>query len=383
MRYLAKTFFGLEGVLAQELKEAGASDIEPLNRAVGFSGDRRLLYKANYCLRTAVSILMPIADFRINSPDDLMKNSLKIEWAKYLDSNQTFLVVPVVNSPLFRHTGYPGLVLKDAIADWFRKRKGSRPSVDTRNPGIVFNLHISGNKVTISVDSSVIPLFKRGYRKEQGTAPMNEVLAAGIILLSGWDGKSPLIDPMCGSGTIPIEASLIALGIPPGKFRTYYGFQRWKDYNSGLFDRVRKECEREIISGKLNISGSDISEEAVIHAKRNSESAGLEGLINFRQSDFSQLKPIEDEGFILINPPYGQRIKPSDSEALYSMIGSTLKHSFPGYKACIISSDKEALKHVGLKPAKKIILYNGALQCELIEYDLYSGSHKKHKFLLP
>jgi putative N6-adenine-specific DNA methylase len=214
MKYIAKTLYGLENILAGELAALGASDILVLNRAVGFSGDIKLLYKTNYCLRTALSILMTIAEFRIRSGNDLYKSSLKVEWDNFLDPDKTFSIVPVINSPLFKHTGYAGLVLKDAIADWFRERTGVRPSVNTENPGIVFNLHISNDLVTISLDSTVVSLYKRGYRKEQGSAPINEVLAAGIVLLSGWNNDSSLVDPMCGSGTIPIEAALIASGIP-------------------------------------------------------------------------------------------------------------------------------------------------------------------------
>lgn len=376
MKYIAKTLYGLENVLATELKDLGASHISVLNRAVSFSGDLKLLYRANYCLRTALSVLMPIAEFRIRSADDLYKLSLKVKWNNYLDEHSTFSIVPVVNSPLFKHTGYAGLLLKDVIADWFRNKTGSRPSVNTDDPGILINLHISNELVTISLDSTIIPLYKRGYRREQGSAPVNEVLAAGIILLSGWNGTEPLIDPMCGSGTIPVEAALIASCIPPGRYRQFFGFRQWKDYDETLFDEVKKECGSKIRIPDIKISASDISDKAVSQTSANVESAGLSEIISVEKQDFCDLRASGSNGIIIMNPPYGQRIKISESENLYSMIGTALKHNFPGYEAWLITSDKESLKHVGLKPSKKITLFNGSLECVLVKYELYHGTKK-------
>lgn len=377
MKYLAKTLFGLEEVLAKELEDAGATAVEPLNRAVSFRGDLKMLYKANYCLRTALSVLVPVAEFRIASARDLMKKSLLVEWARYMDAGQTFSVVPVVNSGLFSHTGYPALVLKDAVADWFRLNKGRRPSVDTKDPQVILNLHISGEAVTISLDSSGVPLYRRGYRRESGTAPLNEVLAAGIILLSGWDGSVPMLDPMCGSGTFPVEACLLACRIPPGKYRKSFGFQRWNDFSPELFDEVRRECNALAPMKHAAVSGSDISGEAVRLARLNVESAGLDHLISIEKHDFLDMQSDNREGIIFLNPPYGQRIKTHETETLYKMIGSTLKHNFPGFRAFIISSDTEALKHVGLKPSVKRTLFNGSLKCSLMGYNLYAGSLKK------
>lgn len=377
MRLIAKTLYGLEKILANELKELGAADPRPVNRAVIFEGDTRLLYKVNYRARTAMSVLVQIAEFRIRSADDLYKNSSKIDWKKYLDPEHTFSIVPVINSPVFSHTGYAGLLLKDVIADWFRQKTGIRPSVDTVDPDIVFNLHISNDQVTVSLDSSVIPLFKRGYRKEQGLAPMNEVLAAGIVLLSGWHAETSLLDPMCGSGTIPIEAALIASGIPPGKFRSSFGFQRWKDYDGELFKSIKRESEDAVIKPGVKISCSDISEISVNQARKNIESAGLSGIITPEQVDFRNLKAADENGYIIMNPPYGERMKPSETHDLYGMIGTTLKHNFPGFKAMVITSDKESLKEIGLKPQGKVTLYNGSLECVLVKYELYEGSRKR------
>jgi putative N6-adenine-specific DNA methylase len=376
MKYIAKTLYGLENVLAGELKTLGAAGISVLNRAVAFSGDKKMLYKANYCLRTALSVLVTIAEFRIRSVNDLYKNSLKVRWDTFLDPGKTFSVTPVIKSPLFRHTGYAGLVLKDAIADWFREKTGRRPSVNAEDPGIVFNLHISNELVAISLDSTVVALYKRGYRKENGSAPMNEVLAAGIVLLSGWNHNAPLVDPMCGSGTVPIEAAMIASGIPSGRFRRFFGFQRWKDYDEDLFDRVRKETGSEVAIKDIRIYGSDISEIAVSQARTNVESAGLSDVISIRQIDFRDLKAPDNEGVIIMNPPYGHRIRISETGNLYSMIGSSLKHNFPGYQAWLITSDKEALKQIGLKPSMKIPMFNGSLECLLVKYELYQGTKK-------
>jgi putative N6-adenine-specific DNA methylase len=376
MKLIAKTIYGLEKILADELIGLGAKDVQQVNRAVIFEGDHYLLYKVNYCVRSAMSVLMQFSEFRIRSADDLYEKSLKLNWTDYLGPEQTFSIVPVVSSPIFSHTGYPGLILKDAIADWFRQRTGKRPSVDTKDPDILFNLHISNEQVTISLDSSVIPLYKRGYRKEQGSAPINEVLAAGIILISGWKGENSFLDPMCGSGTIPIEAAMIASHIPPGRFRKFYGFQKWKDYDEVLYASVKKESEEKAIIPGIKISASDISEDAVSIAGVNIESAGLSDLISIRKDDFKDIRALYNEGVIIMNPPYGQRIKTIESDELYGMIGSTLKHNFPGFKAWLITSDKESLKHVGLKPAAKTTLFNGALECTLVKYELYQGSKK-------
>jgi putative N6-adenine-specific DNA methylase len=379
MKLVAKTLYGLEKVLAEELTSLGAADIRPVNRAVLFDGDMSLLYKVNYCARTALSVLMPIADFRIRSKDDLYRGGLKIEWDRFMDTDDTFSIVPVINSPHFSHTGYAGLLLKDAIADSFRNKTGRRPSVDTSNPGILINLHISNNLVTISVDSSVVPLFKRGYRQEQANAPLNEVLAAGIILLSGWKVSAALVDPMCGSGTIPIEAGLIACKIPPGKFRQFFGFQRWKDYNDDLFEEIKLECNSQIGLSPVKISGSDISEQTLQYAKANVARAGLSDVITLEMSDFKDLKSIDDHGYVFLNPPYGQRIQPEEIDRLYGMIGTILKHNFTGTTAWLITSNKESLKHIGLKPKEKHILFNGALECVLLKYEIYQGTKKQEK----
>jgi putative N6-adenine-specific DNA methylase len=379
MKFVAKTLYGLEKVLAEELVILGAADVQTVNRAVLFKGDMELLYRVNYNVRTALSILMPISDFRIRSKDDLYKGGSKIEWDMFMDTYDTFSIVPVVNSPHFGHTGYAGLILKDAIADYFRKKTGRRPSVDTSNPGILINLHISTDLVTISIDSSVVPLFKRGYRQEQSSAPLNEVLAAGIVLLSGWNTSASLTDPMCGSGTIPIEAGLIACKIPPGKFRNFFGFQRWKDFDEELFLKIKRESDSNIGISPVKIFGSDVSVEAVQQSLANVSRAGLKEVISIEEHDFKDIKAVDDKGYVFLNPPYGQRLLPDETDLLYGMIGSTLKHNFNGNTVWLITSNKESLKQVGLKPKEKHTLFNGALECILLKYEMYQGSRKPEK----
>jgi putative N6-adenine-specific DNA methylase len=376
MKFVAKTLYGLEKVLAEELISLGATDVQQGNRAVKFQGDKRLLYTVNYCSRTALSVLVPISEFRIRSKDDLYKGGQKIDWQNYLDPESTFSISPVVNSPHFGHTGYPGLILKDAMVDYFRNITGRRPSVNSDNPDLLINLHISNDLVTISLDSSVIPLFKRGYRQEQTVAPLNEVLAAGILLLSGWNGSDPLTDPMCGSGTIPIEAGLIAGNVPPGKFRKFFGFQRWKDFDEELFEKIKLEYAGKIIKSSGKISGSDISPQAIQIARSNVEKAGLADIVSLDISDFKDLKSSDENGLVFLNPPYGQRIQPEEIDLLYAMIGSTLKHGFPGTTAWLITSNKESVRHIGLKPKGKYTLFNGALECQLLKYEMYKGTKR-------
>jgi len=376
MLFIAKTLYGLEEVLAGELRRLGGSDITVANRAVTFSGDRKLLYRVNYQSRTALSVLMQVAGFNIRSADDLYRNSLKIEWDRYFSAGDTFSVVPVVNSELFNHTGFAGLRLKDAVADYFRKKTGRRPSVGLADPDVIINLHISHTTATVSLDSSGLPLFKRGYREKQSSAPVNEVLAAGMICLSGWDGTVPLLDPMCGSGTIPVEAGMIACRIPPGKFRQSFGFMNWRDFDQDLFREVKAESDSQITETGVMITGRDISEISVENSKTNVKRAGLAGVVTIEKADFARATPPFPGGYIFMNPPYGQRLQPEDIESLYSMIGTSLKHNYPGYTAYIITSYPEASKKIGLRVKGKTILYNGALECKFLKYELYAGSKK-------
>jgi len=377
MKFIAKTLYGLEQVLAKELETLGAGDIVIANRAVKFTGNLDLMYTVNYMSRSALSVLWEIAEFSVRSADDLYNKAQKIRWEDYIDGYGKFSIVPVVKSPFFNHTGFAGLKLKDAIADYFRRKSGFRPSVDTENPDLVINLHISNERVTVSLDSSVVPLFRRGYRKEASSAPLNEVLAAGMILLSGWEPSMYLIDPMCGSGTIPVEAAMIACKVPPGKFREMFGFEKWKNFDKSRFEKVKALYDSFITSGgDARIYGSDISIETIDKAVLNVRSAGLDTVVHLGVSDFKDIKPVYDEGVIFINPPYGERISAGETDAIYSMLGTTMKHSFEGFTAWLISSNRESVKHIGLKPSAKYTLYNGALECLFAKYELYRGSKK-------
>ena len=378
MKFIAKTLYGLENVVADELATLGAADITVANRAVMFTGELPLLYTVNYKSGCALSFLMEIASFRIRSAEDLYNATSKIAWERYMSSDQTFSIVPVVKSEIFSHTGYAALKAKDAIVDRFRKREGKRPSVSTGNPDILINLHISHGSVTVSLDSSGDPLYKRGYRSENVAAPLNEVLASGMIRLSGWKPGESLVDPMCGSGTISIEAGLIACNIAPGSFRKSFGFQRWKDYDRRLFDLVREKLDKQVnMPASLKIECSDISIDAVKAAEINIGNAGLGALITPVVSDLADLNPSGKEGYLIINPPYGERLSQGETNELYAMIGSKLKHSFEGYTAWIISSNRESLKFIGLKSSAKHILFNGALECRFERFEMYPGSRRK------
>lgn len=380
MRFVAKTLFGLEEVLAKELSALGARDIKPANRAVFFSGGKEQLYRVNYSSRLAMSVLLPINDFFIKSKEDLYNEASKIDWSLYMDADTSFLVVPVVNSKIFSHTGYPALILKDAIVDFFRQKQGRRPSVDNVKPDIVVNIHISHSKTTISLDSSVIPLYKRGYRTAHGEASLNEVLAAGMITLSGWDRKEKLIDPMCGSGTILIEAAMMAANIPAGFFRDSFGFMNWNDFDENLFNKIVGEENSRKVACQTKIAGSDISGVAVNVARENLVKARLLNNVDLSEADFREFKSTGEKGMIIMNPPYGERIRPEQLDKLYGDIGSVLKHECGGNKAWVITSSKEYLHKIGLKPFSKKVLFNGSIECIFAGYDIYEGSRKVRNF---
>lgn len=375
MEFIVKTMYGLEEVLATELRDLGCEGIAVRNRAVAFEGNLESLYTVNYMSRTALSVLVKVASFKLEKATDLYDRAVTTEWSDVMSADDTFAVVSVSNSPFFSHTGYPALVVKDAIADYFRKRTGRRPTVNTAHPGILINLHISNTDVTLSVDSSVVPLFKRGYRKMQGTAPLNEALAAGIIMLTGWKGERHFHDPMCGSGTIPIEAALIASSTPPGYFREFYGFQNWQNYNSELFGRVKERYNAKIKPISVMISGSDISMQAVRMARESVQNASLAGEVRINHEDFINSSASAKDGMILFNPPYGTRIIPEQINTLYSSIGTVLKHKYPGSEAWIFSGSPEAMKSVGLKPSGKTKLFNGSIECILCRYLLREGPY--------
>jgi putative N6-adenine-specific DNA methylase len=379
MEFIVKTMYGLEELLAAELKELGVGGINVRNRAVSFEGNLEDMYTVNYMSRVALSVLVKVASFKLTRASDLYDHSVEVEWSDVMTADDTFAVVSVSNSPFFSHTGYPGLVVKDAVADYFRKRTGRRPTVNTAHPGILINLHISNNDVTLSIDSSVVPLFKRGYRKMQGTAPLNESLAAGLIMLTGWNGDKNFHDPMCGSGTIPVEAGMIAASVPPGYFRDFFGFQNWQNYNQPLFEMVKKRYNSKIKPVSVMITGSDISMQAVRMARESVQNAGLGGEVRISHEDFINSPASARDGLILFNPPYGMRLVPTQLTTLYSSIGSVLKHKYSGSEAWIFSGAPEALKAVGLKPSQKVKLFNGSIECVLCKYIMRDGPYIGNK----
>lgn len=375
---IAKTLHALEEVLAKELEALGASDIEIGKRMVAFTGNKSLLYEANLRLRTALRILKPIYSFKASNPDELYEQLSKFAWHEVMSCNQTFSIDTVVYSDSFTHSKYVGYRAKDAIVDYFRAREGKRPSVRLDNPDIYFNIHISHQEVTLSLDSSGESLHKRGYRAVQTEAPINEVLAAGILLMAGWDGSTDFIDPMCGSGTFLIEAALIARGISPGIYRKGFAFERWSDFDPELFSRLYEDDshEREF---EHKIYGSDMLREAIRISERNVARAGCARNIELEVLPLQQRTQPEAPALIVMNPPYGERLKLNDGSELYSMIGERLKHNFSGCTAYIIAYKPEHFDHIGLRPSFKAKLMNGSLECELRGYELFSGKRDDYK----
>jgi putative N6-adenine-specific DNA methylase len=371
--YTATTMAGLEEILAREIIEIGADDVQIGRRSVYFSGDAKMLYKANYCLRTALRILVPVDSYKIHSADDLYQRGKNFKWEDLFGIDQTFAIQSIVFSDLFNNSMYASLKLKDAIVDRFRYKFGDRPSVDSKNPDILINLHISNEYCTISLDSSGESLHKRGYRLDQNEAPMSEVLAAGLIRLSDWDRKSSLTDPMCGSGTIAIEAAMLANGIYPGTIRKNFAFKNWRSFNADLFSRMEKEVNSDLPE-PIRISASDISRRNIDIAFKNAEAAGVLKLIDFKISDFRTLESTSGNPFLMFNPPYGERLTPDDTN-FYSMIGERLKHHYTNATVWIIST-AQCLKSIGLRPSKKITILNGSLECSFRKYELYSGTKK-------
>ncbi len=388
---IAKTFKGLEEVLAGEITALGGNDIEIGRRAVSFTGDKGLLYRANLWLRTASRVLVPIATFRANDADEVYAEVKKIDWEQYMDLTTTFSIDATVYSETFKHSRYVTYKVKDAIADLFNEKYGKRPSVRITDPDLYINVHIAAETVTISLDSSGESLHKRGWRVAQTDAPINEALAAGMLLMAGWQGQSDLYDPMCGSGTLLIEAALIALNIPPGIFRKHFAFENWKDFNKDLFATISEDDsdEREFTH---HIYGSDAGFYAVQAAMKNIRSAGVQRYVDIKQIRIEELKgeKLKEEGFdsngalVIINPPYGERLaQDKDVLRLYSDMGKALKFQFTGATAWVISSNAEALKCIGLKPSKKIHLLNGELDCLYNQYELFQGEHKEWKKTAP
>ncbi len=372
---IAKTFQGLEEILATELTALGANDVQIGRRMVSFSGNKEMMYKANFCLRTAIRILKPIKHFKANDADEVYKKIQEVHWEDYLSTDKTFAVEPTIFSQEFRHSRFVAYKVKDAIVDYFREKTGERPGVRVNNPDVLINIHIAENDCTLSLDSSGESLHRRGYRQEAVEAPLNEVLAAGMIMMTGWKGECDLIDPMCGSGTIPIEAALIAKNIAPGVFRKGYAFEKWPDFDAELLDNIYNDDsqEREF---KHKIYGYDNNPAANVIATNNVKAAGLSKDIVLKLQAFQQFEQPAEKAIIITNPPYGERISTNDLLGLYQTIGERLKHAFVGNEAWILSYRDECFDQIGLKATQRIPLMNGALECQFRQYEIFDGKYK-------
>ncbi|WP_037314665.1 class I SAM-dependent RNA methyltransferase [Salegentibacter sp. Hel_I_6] len=378
-KMIAKTMYGFEPILAKELMALGAMDVKEGTRNVSFVGDTGFMYKANLCLRTAIKILKPYQSFKIFSEEDLYKQIYNLPWENFMSVDDTLAIDATVHSETFTHSQYISLKTKDAIVDRFRDKFDKRPNVDLDFPTLRINIHIEKNFCNVSFDSSGQSLHKRGYKSATNIAPINEVLAAGMLLLSGWDGQCDFMDPMCGSGTILIEAAMIACNIPPNLNRKEFAFERWKDWDEDLFEKIESSVLKKMREFHFKIKGYDTSPSAVHKAIDNIENANLSEFIKVERQDFFASEKEEERHLhMLFNPPYGERLE-IDMPKFYKEIGDTLKQSYPGTDAWFITSNLEAIKHVGLRPSRKIKLYNGALESKLLKYQIYQGS-KKAKF---
>lgn len=378
-KMVAKTFFGFEEVLAKELNQLGAQQVEQGVRMVSFYGDKGFMYKANLALRTALKVLKPIATFKVYNDQSLYKGVQSIDWSKVFRVNQTFVVDVTLNSDHFNHSLFVALKTKDAIVDQFRDNVGKRPDIDKDYPDVRINIHIQNDICTVSLDTSGASLHHRGYRTATNLAPINEVLAAGILLMSGWDGNSHFLDPMCGSGTFLAEAAMIACNIPANINRREFTFEKWNDWDNDLFEKIETSLLNKTREFHYTIKGYDKAPSAVMKAKSNIKNANLDDYIQIEEANFFDTEK-ETEGLLhmVFNPPYGERLD-IDLERFYREIGDTLKQSYPGTNSWFITGNIEALKFVGLKPSRKIKLFNGKLESRLVKYEMYAGS-KRTKF---
>lgn len=379
-KMVAKTLFSLEEVLAKELQVLGAQKVEIGTRMVSFLGDKGFMYKANLALRTALKILKPIHQFRVYNESSLYKGIQQIDWAQYFGANQTFVIDTTVNSEYFNHSQFVALKCKDAIVDQFKEKLGHRPSIDKERPDIRINVHIDKENCSVSLDSSGDSLHHRGYKTATNIAPINEVLAAGILLLSGWDGSGHFMDPMCGSGTILAEAAMIACNIPANINRKEFAFEKWNDWDNDLFDKIMDSLLNKTKEFHYKIIGYDKAPSAVMKARTNITQANLDEYIIIREQNFFETKKtLEGPLHMVFNPPYGERLD-IHLERFYREIGDTLKQGYPNTHAWFITGNMDALKFVGLKPSRKIKLFNGKLETRLAKFEMYEGS-KKGKFL--
>lgn len=375
-KMMAKTLYGFEPLLAKELRNLGAGSVEEGVRNVTFEGDTGFMYKANLCLRTALKVYKPISTFRVLNEKDLYKNIHELEWPDFFTHEKTFAIDTTMNSEVFNNSMFVSLKAKDAIVDKFREVERQRPNVDSQDPDVRINIHIHENTCTVSLDSSGSSLHQRGYRILTNIAPINEVLAAGLLLTSSWDGLTDFFDPMCGSGTFLIEAAMIACNIPANINRESYAFMHWKDYDSELHEKIVDSSLKKTREFHHKIIGYDKAPSAVRKAQENVDNANLSEYITLERKDFFRTeKPVGGKLHMVFNPPYGERL-PIEMEEFYAKIGDTLKQQYPNTDAWLITSNLEALKYVGLRPSRKIKAFNGKLEARLVKYEIYEGSKK-------
>jgi len=373
------TFFGLEEILAKELQQMGGRDVAVFKRGVSVIGDLGFMYKANLCLHTALKVLIPITKFQANSEHELYDAIKKIEWEKFISVTDSIMIESVLNSEIFEHSLYVSQKVKDGIADRFREKTGRRPDVDLIHPAFKVYVHIYKNEVTLNLDSSGEPLYKRGYRADINVAPMKEVLAAGLVKLSGWEPHLLLIDGMCGAGTIAIEAALWANNIPPGYYRNDFTFMKWRNFDENLFDMIYDSAINKIKNNDVQIIANEIDERTFKKAQSNVRNAKVDDVVTCNHQSFFDLIPPRKGGVVILNPPYGERMPLSEVEQMYKEIGDKLKKDFKNFTAWIITSSPEGVKSVGLRPSRKIQVYNGSLDCRYLKYELYEGTKKIHK----
>jgi putative N6-adenine-specific DNA methylase len=380
LQLVISTYAGLEEVLAKELQTLGARDIDVHTRAVSCTGDKGFMYKANFSLRTALRVMVRVEAFEIKDGNDLYNGVKQIDWSKYMTVDQSFAVRCVLTSNIFDNNLFPALKAKDAIADQFREKTEKRPDVDREKPDLEVSLFIHREQCQVLLNSSGPSLHLRGYRVDVDKAPLSEVLAAGIIMLSGWEPHIPLVDFMCGSGTIPIEAALMAAKIPPGTFRESYAFEKWIDFEPELFALIREKQMERIVDTEVRIFGNELNKWVLEKAKENVEKAGVEDMVQLHLGDFREFKHELKRGVVIINPPYGEKLQVEDIEELYGAIGTQLKHHYPGFKAWIFTGSPEGAKAIGLRPNRRIKLFNGPIECRLLGYELFEGK-KSERYL--
>lgn len=373
------TFFGLEEILAQELRQMGGRDIEIFKRGVSVVGDMGFLYKANLCLHTALKVIIPITKFTADNEESLYDSIKRIDWERFISNSDTIMVESVVNSEIFSHSLFVSQKVKDGIVDRFREKTGKRPDVDLIHPSFKLYVHIFKNEVSLHLDSSGDPLYKRGYRSDINEAPMKEVLAAGLVKLSGWEKHLLLVDGMCGAGTIGIEAALWANNIPPGYYRNQFGFMQWNNFDETLYETIFESSVSKIKEDKVEIIANDIDAPTLKKAKTNTINAKVDDVVSCNHQSFFDMTPSRQGGVVILNPPYGERLPVAEIEQLYKEIGSKLKKDFQNFNAWIITSSPDAIKSIGLRPSRRIQVYNGSLECRYLKFELYGGSKKAVK----